>query len=339
MAQANPEGWGARADDLGDRLGRVGDRCRVARAVRQEHAVGLHRQHLGRLGARGYHRHPTPVPSQPAQDAALDTEVVGHHAMTRRGRRGGVARRPPEPLVPLVGLARGDLEDQIAALERRMPARLGHRRFRVTDRAGDEGALGAADADPTRHGPRVDAGDPGDAVSGHQGRQGPLGAPVRHARRKLAHDEPSAVGPRRLQVLGVRPDVSNLGGRHQDDLAPVGRIAEDFLVAGDGGVEHQLTRHVAGCAEATARPDAAVLEREQRRREIGGGLSRRSRGWCWRLSGGLRQRPSPPDARYVRPRWLTRLGREKHARQRGCSWIWSGKAKARSASRPRDRSR
>jgi hypothetical protein len=91
----------------------------------------------------------------------------------------------------------------------------------------------------------------------------PLGAPRRHRRRQLAHDQPGARRPRRLVVGGVDADVADLGRGHDHDLAGVGRVGDHLLVAGQRGVEHDLAEALAGRAEADAAEDRAVLEREE----------------------------------------------------------------------------
>jgi hypothetical protein len=53
--------------------------------------------------------------------------------------------------------------------------------------------------------------------------------------------------------LRVDADVADLGRGHHHDLAAVRRIGEDFLVAGDGGVEDQLAGLIRHRAEAVPR--------------------------------------------------------------------------------------
>ena len=62
--------------------------------------------------------------------------------------------------------------------------------------------------------------------------------------------KPSHERARRLHVFGVDPDVADLRIGHGDHLAVVRRIGEDLLVAGHGGVEHDLAARLADRAEA-----------------------------------------------------------------------------------------
>ena len=56
--------------------------------------------------------------------------------------------------------------------------------------------------------------------------------------------------------------MSGIG--HGDDLALVGWIGEDFLVAGHGGVEADFAAGLGGGAEALAVKHRAVFEGENR---------------------------------------------------------------------------
>ena len=54
--------------------------------------------------------------------------------------------------------------------------------------------------------------------------------------------------------------VADLGGGHQDDLAPVGGVGEDLLVAGHGGVEDQFTGDFPATGEGSALKTGAVFQ-------------------------------------------------------------------------------
>ena len=55
-----------------------------------------------------------------------------------------------------------------------------------------------------------------------------------------------------LDVLLVGADIADVGKGESDDLPGIGRIGEDLLVAGHGGVEADFADGVAGRAEADA---------------------------------------------------------------------------------------
>ena len=59
-------------------------RCRIARAVGEENAVGLERQNVGGRGLRRHHRHLAVIAGELAQDVALDAVVDGDDVKFRR---------------------------------------------------------------------------------------------------------------------------------------------------------------------------------------------------------------------------------------------------------------
>ncbi len=78
VAEADAEGRRAAVDQLLDHRHRVfAGRRRIARAVRQEHAVRLQRQDVFGRGRRRHHRHLAAGRGEQAQDVALDAVVDG----------------------------------------------------------------------------------------------------------------------------------------------------------------------------------------------------------------------------------------------------------------------
>ena len=67
----------------------------------------------------------------------------------------------------------------------------------------------------------------------------------------------------RLDVLVVGADIADMGEGEGDDLAGVGGVGEDLLVAGHRGVEADLARRVADRADAAAFEAGAVLEDQE----------------------------------------------------------------------------
>ena len=65
-------------------------------------------------------------------------------------------------------------------------------------------------------------------------------APVAGDRRRLAHDEAGHMRRLRLGIARGDAVVADLRRRHRDDLPGVGRVGQDFLVAGHAGVEDDL---------------------------------------------------------------------------------------------------
>ncbi len=79
---------------------------------------------------------------------------------------------------------------------------------------------------------------------------------------ELAYHQAFDVGARRLLVILVRAVVADLGIREHDDLAGIGGIGEDFLIAGDGGVEDHLAKSVFLRTKALALEDRSVFQGE-----------------------------------------------------------------------------
>src|SRR5579862_799157 len=139
----------------------------------------------------------------------------------------------------------------------------------------------------------VDAGKPDDAAALQPGIEMFCGAIVRrlgdggmqhHAARARRRREVDG-----LDVVLVGADVADMGKREGDDLARIGRIGEDLLVAGHRGVEADFAGRVACGAEADPFQHGAVGEHEQcgRRRLVPfpGSLCRPSLRLCRHRQG------------------------------------------------------
>ena len=86
------------------------------------------------------------------------------------------------------------------------------------------------------------------------------GSPGRGLRGGLTHHEAGHLRPDRLDVVAVHAVVADVRIGHGDDLARVGRIGEDLLVAAHGGIEDDLPGRLAGGAEGAPLEDQAVLQ-------------------------------------------------------------------------------
>ena len=234
MAEADAED-GNVADQVGHRSSGAGQGGGIARAIREEHAVGVERQHI--VGGRAGGDHGDGAECREQLDhGGLDAEVVGHDAQTARGtgaRAGGRAGMDAH-------LAPRDTRDQVHAVGahggRRGGAQfgLGRRAEGTGDRPGPADVAGQA--------PGVDAGQGWYAVPAQEGLQRLGGPPVRGLPGQIAHDHPPAVRCGGLVVGGVRPVVADVGAGERDDLARVGRIRDHLLVPAHGRVEHELAR-------------------------------------------------------------------------------------------------
>ena len=249
MAEADAEDRelvGQRAHRLADAL----HARRIARAVREEERLAAASARISvRRRARRHHRHVEAVLDQQAQDVALDAEVERDDAVARAS--GAAARgtwpddAAPAPLAPAVARVAGDLDREIAAVERGRPARApGERVVVLLRRIGREHALlRSAVADAPHQRARVDAGDARERRGGAGRRRAtPARASSTAASNSSFTTKPERKGRRDSSSSRVHADVADLRVGHHHDLTGVGRIGEDLLVAGDAGVEAHLAR-------------------------------------------------------------------------------------------------
>ena len=99
---------------------------------------------------------------------------------------------------------------------------------------------GSGVADVAGEAPGVDAGDAGHAGGAEEAVEIGVGAPVAAAAGEIADDDPAGERPPALVVERGDPVVADVGIGERDDLPGVGGIGDDLLVAGHGGVEHDL---------------------------------------------------------------------------------------------------
>ena len=181
----------------------------------------------------------------------------------------------PRRLVPGEALARGHHRHEIHADESRPFARFLLEGIEIEPARGlvrNHRVRHALEANSAGERARVDAGEADDAP-----RFEPLieMAPRAVVRRRrdggVQHD---AARPRRrrhvhrLDVVLVGADIADMREGEGDDLPGIGGIGEDFLIAGHGGVEADLTDGVAFGAEAKAFEHRAVGKHQQRGRFV-----------------------------------------------------------------------
>ena len=89
-------------------------------------------------------------------------------------------------------------------------------------------------------------------------------APVRRQRRKFADDQRFDIWLRGLLVVIVRPDVSDVRIGEADDLPCVAWVGENFLIAGEAGVENNFAATAGASTRGAPLKYFSVLERERR---------------------------------------------------------------------------
>lgn len=89
-------------------------------------------------------------------------------------------------------------------------------------------------------------------------------APVRRNRRKVPHDQPFDIRPRRLLIIEVRANIPNVGIGQADNLSRVAGVGENFLISGKTGVKNNFAATAAMSARRTSFKYSSVFEREYR---------------------------------------------------------------------------
>src|ERR1700722_2388774 len=99
-----------------------------------------------------------------------------------------------------------------------------------------------------------------------------LRAPVGADAGKLAHDQAFDIRPRSFIVFWVGSVIADFRISENDDLASVGRVGKNLLIAGDGSIKNYFPVTFAFGSVAFAAEDATVFQRKD-------SLHSRSREW------------------------------------------------------------
>ena len=187
---------------------------------------------------------------------------AGFFLLNKSGSQQGIAR-----LVAAVGrvegvdrLGRNHARQVGADHLRNLPGPLdesfGINSFRRNDAA--HRAVGAQMAD---QGAGVDLGQHGNRIALHVLVGDLFRAPIGADGRKLAHYQALDKGLGRLVVRLVGPVIADLGVGENYDLAGIGGIGRNLLIAGKGSIENDFAPAFARSAIAVATEDAPVFER------------------------------------------------------------------------------
>ncbi|CAO0832300.1 hypothetical protein SMICM17S_13050 [Streptomyces microflavus] len=225
----------------------------VARAVGEEHTVGLNRVHLLQRRGRRQDVHLDATLRHPVRRHPLDTEVD-------RGDR--------EPLRPDrrndIRLLRRHLGGEVGAGHLGGLTHPGQQRPLIRDRVPGE------DPDPHRtplpqmpgEGAGVDTTDAHHALRHQLLVQRPPRAPVGRLTRRITDHITRHPDTRRLRILVIHPGVPDMRSRHHHHLPVVRRIGQRLLITGHAGGEHRLTEGLPHSPVSTATKRTAVLQDE-----------------------------------------------------------------------------
>ena len=266
MSKADPERRQARVHQRANRLDRVLAGLGIPRPVGEKDPIDPQFQYLLRgRGSRQYADAATRI-GQFSQDVAFDPVVVGRHMPGPGTFACPGLLRPETAFIPLVRHVGGDFLRQVHPLEPGKPPGRPDRQFRFNVGPGQNAtALGALVANDPRELTRVDIGDRYRFAAPEVLLQTALGAPVADRHGEIAHDQAGSVDSRRFEVRGVGAGVTDVGIRQGDDLAKIGRVVKDLLIAGHGGVENHLADGLPGHAYGTAPENRPIFQRQYRR--------------------------------------------------------------------------
>ena len=127
----------------------------------------------------------------------------------------------------------------------------------------DAAVLGAVGAQAAREGACIEAGNGHGAFALEVSVQGFLAAEIGRQEGQVFDDQASCVDAIGLHVFAVGAGVANVRVREGDDLSAVAGIGEDFLVAGQRGVEDDFACGVTRGADGNPGKDRAVGERDK----------------------------------------------------------------------------
>ena len=160
----------------------------------------------------------------------------------------------------------------------------------------------------------IDAGEPDDAARLQPVVEMSGRAVIRRRGDGAVQDDAAGAGPRRhvdaLDVFFVGADIADMREGEGDDLPGIGRVGEDFLIAGHGGVEADLADRMAGRRRGRSLP--ARFRRPAPRARSPWARPKRRSGGGFGLGHGLLvayysvRSKGPPDAAPKRaqvPKW------------------------------------
>ena len=135
---------------------------------------------------------------------------------------------------------------------------------------GDHSVRHAALANERSQRAGVETGKPNDAAAFQPGIEMARGPVVRRRRdRRVQHHAARARRRREvdgLDVFLVGADIADVRKGEGDDLPGIGRVGQDFLVAGHRGVETDLADGLPGRAKTDAFEHGAIGQHQERRR-------------------------------------------------------------------------
>ncbi len=262
VAKADAEGRHARFQDFNNRGDGVIARCRVAGAIGEEHAVRAHRQHLYSGCLRRHHGDAAAAVGEQAQDVGLDTEVVGDDVIAAARGRKAATVEIERTFLPFVDVIGADNLGEIEVLQARKLAGRFDGGVNVDVTGHQRTALCTALAQQARQFSRIDSRNRQHTALCQPFRQGLARTPIARAARHVANNQASTPDLRGLVILRCTAGVADVRIGQGDHLPCVGGVGQDFLIAGECGVEHHLADGKAERTDGITLEYGSVFERK-----------------------------------------------------------------------------
>src|SRR6516162_2855619 len=247
----------------------------VTWTVRQKDAVRAMADDLFRRGGSGNYGDPAAMCGEHPQDVALDSVVDRYDAIAGTLSETITALSIPHSFAPLVGLAAGHFFGQVHPFKTRPYASpcLEGRHIDPSLGIVRDDTIGRSEiANTHRQLPGIDPRDPDETVAFEPNVERLGCAIARRFGHRYSQDQSSRCSGGGFDILLIRAHIANMGKGEGDDLSGIGRVGQDLLISGDGGVEADFTRRRPDRAEATAPKQGAIGEDE---RSVAVGWSRR----------------------------------------------------------------
>ena len=214
----------------------------VSRAIAQEHAVWLEREHLFSRRIPWHDRNGTTRFNKPIKDRTLHAAIVGDHvvacfdrARLREGMNISIG-------IWLYGIPR-NLFDEVHLRERGCSACFGNQAYFVEVFRGKHRPHCTCFAQMTHERACIDPFDGYHAALAQELRQRFGAAPIGRMGAHIAHHQPAQGDLARLHIIFVHAVVADLRIGHGHDLAGVRRIGDHFQIAHQPRVEAELAAH------------------------------------------------------------------------------------------------
>ena len=209
---------------------------------------------------------------QQTENVLLDTEIVGRDAKFGRvrtsaglahGFRPGRNREFNGAFCPAVSLFATDAAGKLLTSHDGQLLGFEDQLFGGRAVGGDHAAKSADVANVANERARVDVPDSGNFVAIQIKLGGFGGAPVRRDLGELSHDQRFDVRARRLLVVEIGADVTDVRIGQADDLAGVAGVGENFLITGEAGIENDFAAAARDRARSAAVKNAPVFQSER----------------------------------------------------------------------------